>query len=236
MLRFTENFYKATVEEDARRFAVTPPSLDDLRAPLKDSIELDEPRVLAAGRVIETPHLKIGAVVLKEWAGGGGQGFRYEHLVLTITNRAKVPVAYRVDTLVSQPDRCRSKGIMGHNAFALAPDEIIQRTECLWHKGATLTVQKVEVVELTPLGYHYVSRLVPDQVGLDPRVSAGHGVPDSKPCQFIPWREIESSRAGWADVIDFYARHNCDEYSFYGAYRFRSDPGPLPAHETTKAP
>ena len=37
-------------------------------------------------------------------------------------------------------------------------------------------------------------------------------------------------RIGWRDVIDFYARHSCEEYAFFGAYRFRTDPSsPLPA-------
>jgi len=33
-------------------------------------------------------------------------------------------------------------------------------------------------------------------------------------------------------VIDFYARHNCDEYSFFRGYRRWTAPGSLPARAT----
>jgi hypothetical protein len=42
---------------------------------------------------------------------------------------------------------------------------------------------------------------------------------------------------GWRDVVDFYARHNCDEYSFFPAYRWRrSADEPLPARPREASP
>jgi hypothetical protein len=41
---------------------------------------------------------------------------------------------------------------------------------------------------------------------------------------------VEQGEASWADVIDFYARHNCEEYNFFRGYKQRKQPDePLPA-------
>jgi hypothetical protein len=52
--------------------------------------------------------------------------------------------------------------------------------------------------------------------------------------QTFSWRDIkegiDKKELGWRDVIDFYARHNCTEYSFFKPYRYRGDPSaPLPS-------
>ena len=73
---------------------------------------------------LETPHLKIATRVIKEWARTpSGQGFKYEHIVLSITNRTDKPVAYYVPTTVSHPENCQSQGAIEHNAIALKPGE-----------------------------------------------------------------------------------------------------------------
>lgn len=237
VLRYTEGYYRAVLDEDAKRFHVDPVTPADLAAPLVHAVELSSPRTLRVGESVETPHLKVTAEIVKEWASsGGGQGFRYQHLVAAIHNRTERALAYRVDTAVAEPERCRGKGAIPHDAVAIAPGERLQRTECLWHPGETLRVLRIEVIELPPLSYYYVSRLDPAQIGLDRRAAEGHAVPRAKPCPFVPWREIEASGAGWPDVIDFYARHNCDEYTFFGGYRFRDAAGPLPARPPDTTP
>ncbi len=230
VLRFTEGYYKAALDEDAKKFGAPPIAVDAIGDPFKHVVELSGDRPIRAGETFETGHLKISAAVIKEWASSGaGQGFRADHLVLSIANRTDRPLAYRVDTKVSTPEKCRSKGTISQNAVALDAGEKISRTECLWHPGENLKIERVEVIELPKLSYYYVSRLDPVQLGLERRVVEGHQPKKSQPCAFIPVREIGS--AGWADIVDFYARHNCDEYSFYGGYKFRTVSGPLPAHQ-----
>jgi hypothetical protein len=239
LLRYTDAYYRSVLDDGAKRFGLQPPELSELAAPLAHSVELNRARPLKLGESFETAHLKIGARAVKEWAvNGDNQGFRASHLVLTISNRTRRPLAYRVDTQVSHPEHCRTKGAIPHNAVAVGPGAAVERTECVERPGDTLAVTRVEVIELPPIGLPYVSKLDPSQIGLDPRTSDGHVPPGGKACQFIPRREIESSGAGWADVIDFYARHDCDEYSFFAGYRFRDRPGPLPARppDSTAAP
>jgi hypothetical protein len=233
MLRYTAGFYRAILEEDSKHFGIPPVTADVLAAPLLRTDEVSSTRTLKPGETLETPHLKLQTQVIKEWAkGGSGQGFRFEHLVLSIVNKSGGPLAYRVETAVDQPEKCRSQGAISHNAIALAAGEKVERTECLYHPGMTLKVNAAETIALPPIGYFYVSRMDPSQIGLEGRTSAGHAPPHSLPvCKFVPWRDIELGGASWADVIDFYARHNCDEYTFYRQYRFRTAVGPLPAHE-----
>jgi hypothetical protein len=240
ILKYSAGYYKAILDEDTKRYGIDPVTADELARPLAYAEELSSRRAMKVKKdTLETQHLKLTTSVRNEWAATGtGQRFRFEHIILTITNRSERPLAYRVMTTIDHPEHCRSQGAMAHNAIALRPGESTERTECLFHDKAQLTVDKIEVVELSPLGFFYVSRLQPIQIGLDERTSAGHRAPDpAKDCAFVPGRDIkssaESAHTGWADVIDFYARHNCDEYSYYRGYRRWTAPGTLPARADT---
>jgi hypothetical protein len=236
ILRYSAGYYKAVVDEDSKHYGVPDATPEELSQPLPYADELAEPRAMKVQKdTLETPHIKLTTRVRNEWAStSSGQRFRFEHIILTITNRTDRPLAYRVATRVDHPEHCRSQGAMGHNAIALRGGESTERTECLYHDGAQLVVDKIEVLELPVLGFFYVSRLQPVQIGLDERTAAGHRVPmPAKECAFVPWRDIQAStqsaHTGWVDVIDFYARHNCDEYSYYRGYRRWTTPGTLPA-------
>lgn len=240
-LKFTPGYYRATVEEDAKRYKIRPPSNEVLAAPLPYSEELSSPRTMRPGKdQIDTPHLHLAAHVSKEWSTTGtAQSLRVEHLILSITNKSDRPIAYRVETRLPDAARCKNKAALAHNAIALRPGETVQRSECMWGKNISFEVTQIQVLELTDLGYFYASRLLPAQVLLDERSTAGHVPPDKlKPCSFIPWRDIRAAadvKGGpgtaveWADVLDFYARHNCDEYTFYPTYRRWTAPATLPA-------
>ena len=147
---------------------------------------------------LDTAHLRLTTRVMKEWAQTEtGQRYRYEHTVLGITNKSDKYLAYRVETAVDHPEKCMSKGALAQNAVALAPGESLERTECLWRPHATVTVKRVEVMELPQIiSYYFVSRLVPSQVLLDERTAAGHEFAKAKPCQFVPWREIQTAAKG----------------------------------------
>jgi hypothetical protein len=157
-----------------------------------------------------------------------------DHLLLRIENRTGKYLAYRVQTAVTDPHKCTTKGDLAHNALVLEPHQTIERTECLYRADEVIEVTRVEVIELDPLEAHYVSRLPANPVLYDARTAGGHVPLVGALCpQTFSWREIEEGiekkQIGWRDVIDFYARHNCDEYSFFKGYRYRikaSDPLP----------
>lgn len=236
--KYSAGDYMATLEEDAKAVKLPTPKIEQMAAPLPFFDELPAGKTLKADRdQIDTPHLHLATKVVKEWSTtGSAQQMRIEHIMMTITNKTERPLAYRVETGVGDGKRCRSKGVLTQNAIALRPNETVTRSECFWFKNATVDVKAIQVVELTDLGYYYVSRLTPGQILLDERTTAGHEVPGKlKACAFVPWREIKTSSettggVSWADVIDFYARHNCDDWTFFTSYRRWTAPGALPAH------
>jgi hypothetical protein len=240
-LRYTEGFYKAELEDDFKRYQLTPEPVSALAQPNPYLLDLSEPQKLKYDHdKLDTAHFHLATHVRKEWATTpDGQSYRYEHIVLSITNKTDKPLAYRVETSVDNPEKCRSKGSIPHDAIALKPHETVERTECLWRPSGTLTVKRIEGLEVSPLGYVYVSRLTPAQVLIDERTSMAHTVPKgAKPCGLVPWREIQAAAqtgTEWADVLDFYSRHNCDDYSFYRGYKRWTTPGTLPAHATVEA-
>ena len=234
-LRYSPVIYRAQLETDARRFGVTTPIAGEIEAPFLYLEELGERRRLSTKAPIETQHLKVSLDIEKREATIDGQRYRGEHLVLRIENRTGKYLAYRIDTDLPDEKKCATKGDIPHNALVLAPHQTLRRSECLYRGHAGLEVRRIEVIELPPLAAVYVGRLPAIAAIFEKRTAAGH-VPDKgSVCpQTFSWREIrdglERKEFGWRDVIDFYARHSCDEYAFYRTYRFRTDAGaPLPA-------
>jgi hypothetical protein len=235
VLKYSQPVYRAMLETDAHSFKVPVPSLSELGQPNLYSLELGDRRKLKLKKDLETNHLRLSLAVAKKSAHLEGQSYAVDHLVLKIENRTGKYLAYRVQTAVSDRDKCASKGDLPHNALVITPHQTIERTECLYRVDENIDVVRVEVIELLPLQAYYVARLPPNPTLYDPRTSSGHIPLAGAVCpQTFSWREIQEGidRAviGWKDVIDFYARHNCDEYSFFKDYRYRSNPSdPLPA-------
>jgi hypothetical protein len=234
-LKYSATLYRAALQEDARIFAIAVTPYQEMAQPFPYFDESPGDRKLKVGGSIETPHLKLTLVVRKEAGSMGGQIYRADHLVLRIENRTDHYLAYRVGTRVADEGRCDTKGDAPHNAIALAPRQAIYRTECLYRSSERVDVRRVDVMELPRLAAYYVSRLSPALVLYGRRTSAGH-LPFKGPVcpQTFSWRDIrdgaDRGELHWQDVIDFYARHNCEEYSFFRSYRQRTDPAaPLPA-------
>jgi hypothetical protein len=234
-LKYSVPVYRALLETDALGFKVPVPSLEELGRPNVYFDELHGRRKLKAKTPLETQHLRLSLAVARKTAHVEGQSYAVDHLILRIENRSGKYLAYRVQTAVADKAKCASMGVLAHNALVLEPHETIQRAECLYRADESLEVSRAEVIELLPLEAYYVSRLPPNPILYDARTSGGHVPLAGTVCpQTFSWREIQEGLdrqvIGWKDVIDFYARHNCDEYSFFKDYRFRSTPGdPLPA-------
>jgi hypothetical protein len=237
VLKYSQPVYKAMIEGDARSQKLPVISLESLGRPNPYFAEIRGRRKLKArkGQAVETAHLRISLEVSKKKAMLEGQSFAVDHLVLRIENRTERYLAYRVDTTVSDKNKCQSKGDLEHNALVLEPRQVMLRTECLYRSDESVELTRVEVIELPPLSAHYVSRLPPNPTLYDSRTSAGHVPLSGTLCpQTFSWRDIQEGidrkEIGWRDVIDFYARHNCEEYSFFRAYRYRKAAAdPLPA-------
>jgi hypothetical protein len=234
-MRFSVLYYKGLVEADAKSYGIIPPAYDDLCQANPYFDELHDKQHLRLKAPIETRHLRVTLEVSKQTTVIEGHSLSTDHLVLRIENRTPLYLAYRIQTSVPEKGKCMMKASIPHNAIALEPEQTVLRTECLYRKDAAIDINRIEVIELPALSAYYVSRVPPNATLYDPRTSAGHTPPRGTMCpQTFSWREIkegmDKKELGWRDVIDFYARHNCTEYSFFKSYRYRGDPGaPLPA-------
>ena len=227
-LRFSPMVYRGQIEKDARLLAVPLPQKGELELPFLHFEEVTQRRQLQPRAPLETAHLRLSIAIEKRQASVDGQHFAFDHLVLRIENRTEKFLAYRIVTELPG-ERCNNKGDIAHNAIVLEPHQTISRTECLRRRNEAIYVKRIEVMELPPLSAYYVSRLPASAIFYVPRTAAGHVPLKGRMCpQTFSWREIQDGvdrkEIGWRDVIDFYGRHNCDEYAFFRTYRFRTDP------------
>src|SRR3954454_10964819 len=132
VLKYSQPVYLALVETDARTFKVHVPTLEELGRPNKYFDELRGRHRLKTRGSLETPHLRISMAVGKRTAQLEGQSFAVDHLLLRIENKSDRYLAYRVETSVTDKNKCASKGDLAHNALVLEPHQTIERTECLY--------------------------------------------------------------------------------------------------------
>lgn len=222
--------YAGYLEQDSRRYQVVPGATPEQMGRVFP-YRLDETRyTLNPGKKsdsVEVAGLRLSASVRKI------RGSPRKMMVLNIENLGDKHLAYRI---VTKPDpgtkACHSKPSLLHNAMAIAPGGREERSECLYRRRWKLRITRVETVELPPLAYHYVSRLRPELVGIDSRVSEGHSPPEGSPCNMVMpasvRNAVDSGRVTWRDLIDFFARHRCDTYRFPENYKAFSEDGQLP--------
>lgn len=219
--------YAQRVATDSRALRVDPPATPaDLSRVMthqaKDTRLALEPRGKKSSA--EALGLKLSLSVAEI------DGTPRRQMILTIQNTTEHHLAYRVVSRPSQGTRpCHEKSDFAHNAIALAPGEKIRRSECIYKSGWRLMIDRVETVELPKLSYFYVSTLAPTALGLDRLSSRGHrAVGGRSPCQVFQSAVLDDAlRSGattWRDLIDFYARHPCQVYTFPNGYKaFASD-------------
>jgi len=165
------------------------------------------------------------------------EGTPRRQMVLTIANTSDAYLAYHVVSHPSQGTRpCYEKLDLAHNAIALAPGQKVRRSECIYRNGYRLFVNRVETAVLPKLSYYYLSSLPPSALGLDLLSSRGHRPLAGHPlCRVFQSATLdESLRSGettWRDLVDFYARHSCQTFTFPVGYKAFTRDGerPLPA-------
>ena len=241
-LDFTANMYQALVEKDALDYGVPPPRMEDLAQLFPYDVAEPKATLSPGAAPLETRDLTLSVRV------GRAGALATDHVILRIENHSDSDVAYRVETRpgASDPRTCMDKSDLPHNALALAPHEVVERTECTTRNGlvTSVTVTRVETMAIPPLSYFYVSRLYPQHIGLDVRTTRRHVPPKGAICTDIPeqaiLRGIEKGAVSWRDVIDFYARESCAKFIFPVGYRAFTEAGqqtlPVPMKGPTSQP
>lgn len=217
----TRASWRAGIERDAAIVGVTAPGDDVMAKKLLHRVD-DEARVIAPGEgSIDAAGLRLTASTERE------EGRPRQALLLTIENKTDSDLAYHV---VSTPRpggaACNDRLLLAHNAIVVPKGGTVTRSECIYRSGMSLAIERVETVALPPLSSVYVSRLPPTAVGADARLARGHRpeLPSGMSvCTTVASQtvraDIESGATTWRDLVDFYARHSCDNYQFPEGYR-----------------
>src|SRR5262249_31981460 len=143
--------YRAILSEDAKKFGVGA-SFSTMADAMPYKVEFEGNRRLIGKDSLSTEHLEIEARIEKQWLSiEGNQRLGADRFMLYTKNKSSRYLAYRIETAVSDPGPCRSKGVTPQNAIALRPQEEISRGECLWSRGFFVTIKRVEIMEIPAL-------------------------------------------------------------------------------------
>jgi hypothetical protein len=216
-----------------RDLAIPKTSSDDLEKVLPYE-QSQIPQTIDVGSSFETSTLKLSARTDELDMRMGHEGTAtFPHLILRIENKTDSVIAFNIVTTAAiSVEKCMEKSDLPGDQLVLPPHGFVERTECIYMNGMKVTVNSIEVMQLPAISFFYVSRLNPSHIGIDKRFAGGHHVPfDARLCTDIPEQAIhlgmKSGQTTWRDIIDFYARHNCDRYNFYSGYKAFSKDGQI---------
>lgn len=207
---------------DAAAFGIAAVDLASVRRPQAYANELPQALAVAAGKSWRSPHLEIRVGIERVTYQQHGATVAANHVIATVTNISAVPLAYRVVMASAERGRCEIRGSRMHNAMALQPGESAEVVVCAG--SGAVRLEKVEVLETTALGQRYLSQIPPQAAGADEVTAAAHRPRDPvEMCSQIDAvalaHQIRAGVIAWADLVDFYSRHNCHRYAFVPGYR-----------------
>lgn len=220
--------FEARVKEDLERFGLPPISIVELAQPNAYFDELDEPVTLAPGKTWSSPHLRIKARLDKVNYMQRGARVSSVHAVARSENTSEVPIAYRL-VLKGETGKCEVRGAREHNAVTLAPGESAEIVVCAGRDR--VIIESLEVLEITMLGHYYLSQVSPTALGQDAISTAAHKPQVSvSTCSDLDAKThaayLQAGTASWADMADFYARHDCHRLRFFPGYHRAEEPLP----------
>lgn len=224
--------FEQLLREDLLRLGLTPITATELAEPNAYFDEVLEPITLGPGRTWSSAHVRIKVRLDKVEYMQRGARVSSVHAVARAENISDRPIAYSL-RMRGEAGKCEVRGAREHNAVALRPGESAEIVVCAGRDR--VVVERLEVLEVTDLGYHYLSQVSPLALGHDATTAAAHKplVPVAI-CPDLDARTLaaylQAGTAAWADVVDFYARHDCHRLQFFPGYRRSQNPLPtLPA-------
>ncbi|MCA9653240.1 MAG: hypothetical protein H6712_31600 [Myxococcales bacterium] len=218
--------FEARMKEDLARFELPPMSLVDLAAPNAYFEEVAEPFTLAPGKAWSSAHVRIKVRLDKVNYMQRGARISSVHVIARVENISDVPIAYRL-VLSGEAGNCEVRGAREHNAVSLAPGEEAEIVVCAGRDR--VIVESLEVLEVTMLGHYYLGQVSPTAFGQDAISAASHRPqgPVSM-CSDLDTKAhaayLQAGTASWADMADFYSRHDCHRLHFFPGYHRAEEP------------
>lgn len=222
----TNEFFAKELAGDFESFAVAPIDIATLRKPNAYEHLVTEPKVLAPGNAFNSSRLNVKAVIEQVKYRREGAEVNARHAIAKVRNVSDVPVAYYLRVRSADRGECKVRGSRTHNAMTLLPGETADVVVCAGTGG--LEILDLRVLEVTPIGHVYLSKLPPGAVGYD-AVSARSHQPGRKIelCSQVPSVKlanlIKAGTVEWQDIADFYSRHNCERGQYVDGYRHATE-------------
>lgn len=220
--------YAFELSEDLKRYSLREVTPEELRQPnaWRLLVDKDDPEQLSAGRSYSGDGLSISAATTKVRYRRHGVTVKSVHAVAKIKNTSSKPLAYRVDLEPDISGKCEVRGTRRHNTIALMPGETADLVVCAGRSG--IIVRSAEVMEVTPLGYYYLSMLPPAATDLGTIRGGSHmGPSGAVQCNGVPAikyaRALRRGSLKWRDLVDFYSRHNCNRLQMPEGYAWSSE-------------
>jgi len=220
-LELTPLYFEANIQKDLQRFGLEHLKLETIKKP-NSWTSWKRSRTLAPGSDFRVGPLQIKAVIDKVSYQRAGATLTARHSLLYVQNTGKQHVAYFLRARSASRGECQFRGTRRHNVLALAPQERAEISICAG--SGAIRVHELQILEVSALGYNYISQLPPQALGHDPASSSSHTLPRGlESCSQVPaekiGKEIEDGTLRWVDVTDFYSRHSCERVQFPGDYK-----------------
>lgn len=213
--------FEQQLREDLLRWGLTPITVQELAEPNAYFLEASEPVTLGPGRTWSSAHVRIRVRLDKVEYMQRGAKVSSVHVIARIENVSREPIAYSLH-MRGEAGRCAVRGAREHNAITLRPGEEAEIVVCAGRDRVVL--ERLEVLEVTDLGHHYLSQLSPLALGHDAITAAAHtplvkvaACPDLDARTLAAY--LQAGTAAWADVVDYYSRHDCHRLQFFPGYR-----------------
>ncbi|MEM6992693.1 MAG: hypothetical protein AAF721_19420 [Myxococcota bacterium] len=224
---FDTGRFTAALAEDAEAFELPVPKVTAMADVQTHNVEVEDPMVLRAGGKWSNQRVSLAATIEKVNYQQHGATVSAPHRVVTLGNKSKQPLAYKLRVGAPGTEKCQVRGSRMHNAMALRPGETAEVVVCAGR--GRVRIEHLETLTITELGYHYLSQLPPTAVGYDTVTAHAHRplvrikrCDDTDPTAIL--RMLGTGSLRWVDVADFYSRHNCHRFELFEAYRHTSKP------------
>lgn len=213
---------------DLKRFALREVTTDELGKPNAWRLLVDksDPEKLSTGRTYAGDGISVKASTTKVRYRRHGVTVKSVHAVAIVKNTSQTPLAYRIALEPNTSAKCEVRGARRHNTIALMPGESADLVVCAGRSG--VVILSAEVMEVTAIGYYYLSMLPPAATDLGPIRGGSHfGPSGANQCDGVP--AVKYSRAlrrgdiKWRDIVDFYSRHNCSRLQMPEGYRWTGE-------------
>lgn len=217
-------YYKTRVDAAVEAFGIEPPNMDRLRAPnpFHHPINMSDPKRIEPGQARREGPLSIAVRAEQRTIERGGMRTKNMHTYARVLNTAKVPVAYRLLMRKAEAGECQLRNVNRYDAVVLDPGERIDISICSGKQA--VEVLDLRMLEITGIGATWVDKIPAQALALDPTSVKAHDPgEDVQPCTSLPAAElaksIERGEFAWEDLVDYYSRHDCEEYRFWSDYR-----------------